>query len=461
MPMHRRGATRRWPLIVTGAIGLALLVAASRTCLSTGFAHGLWLDECPDGALRPVVAFDTGALTRGAKGSVTVSVSAAYTTGPSDLQRQVPLPSFDARLFLVGPAGEQELTPAEGWKQAGGASRSAVVALPSVPDGDYLLRVKAKTSVGDEQLDAALPLYAPATVHVLTDRPLYEPGNRVQFRALALHAGSLAPLDGRPGTWRVTDPSGEVLLEEKAPAGAWGVVRGSFPLDAEAASGTWTVSWASGPVTQTRAFEVKPFTLPRFRVEAAPARAFYSRNEVPVLEGAVRYASGAPVANAKVELSWRVAGQWPAPTAWASGEALPKLATCDDAGRFRVELPRVPEDLVGVATLSAALAATDLSGDRVEGSAAVLLSQDRIAVSALTELAGGLMQGFNNRVYLRLTTADGVVLRNAEVLVKRLWEPTDEGLMATTDDDGVASLQLDPGPPVNVVVPAMPFRPPP
>ena len=460
MTTNRRGATRRWPLIVAGGLGLVLAIVASRTCLSTGFAHGLWLDECPDGELRQVVSFDTGSLTRGAEGSLTVSVLAAYTTGPADVQRQEALSSFASRVFLVTPTGEQELQPKDGWKSQG-TSKSAVITLPTVPDGDYLLRVKAKTSIGDEQLDAPLPLYAPARVHVLTDRPLYEPGNTVQFRALVLHAGTLAPLDGRPGTWRVSDPSGEVLLEEKMPAGDWGVVRGSFPLDSQAQSGTWTVSWSSGPASQSRTFEVKPFTLPRFRIEAAPVRAFYRRNEVPVLKGTVRYSSGAPVAKAKVELTWNVGGQWPAPTAWVDGSALPRLATTDGAGQFQVELPRVPEDLQGTATLSASLAAIDPSGDRVEGSASILLSEDAIAVSAVSELADGLVQGFNNRLYLRLTTADGIVLRNADVVVKRLWEPTDKGTTAKTDEDGVASLQLDPGPPVNVVIPAMPFRPPP
>jgi hypothetical protein len=460
MSTNPGAASRRWPFFVGGGIAVVLAVAASQTCLSTGFANGLWLDSCPDGELRQVVAFDTGALTRGAEGTITVGVSAAYTTGPADVQRQEPMTSFSARVFVAGPTGEQELQPKEGWK-AVSSSKSAVITLPTLPDGDYQLRVKVKTSIGDGQLDAPLPLFAPARIHVLTDRPLYEPGNTVQFRALVLHAGTLAPLDGRPGTWRVSDPTGEVLLEERMPAGEWGVVRGSFPLDSQAQSGTWTVSWSSGPASQSRTFEVKPFTLPRFRVEASPARPFYGRNQVPTLRGSVRYASGAPVAKAKVELSWSVQGQWPAPTSWTDGSALPRLVTTDASGQFSVDLPRVPDDLQGVATVAASLSAIDPSGDRVEGSAAVMLSEDAIAVSAVTELSDGLVQGFNNRLFVRVTTADGVVLRNTDVLVKRLWEPTDKGTAAKTDEDGVASLQLDPGPPVNVVIPAMPFRPPP
>ena len=43
----------------------------------------------------------------------------------------------------------------------------------------------------------------------------------------------------------MSDPTGEVLLEEKAPAGEWGVVAGSFPLDKGAPTGRWTVAWQS------------------------------------------------------------------------------------------------------------------------------------------------------------------------------------------------------------------------
>lgn len=455
-----RGAVRKGPLIAFAIIGLVLAVIASRTCLSTGFAHGLWLDECPDGELRQLVQLDTGSVTRGARAVITVQVFAAYTNGPADVQQTASMSRFTPQLSLVGPSGEQVLTPKDGWKEAG-PLRTADVVMPTVNDGDYLLRAKVNSSLGETTVDAPLPLFAPARIHVLTDRPLFEPGNTVQFRAVVLHAGTLAPLDGRPGIWRVTDPNGEVLLEEKAPAGDWGVVRGSFPLDSQAQSGTWNVSWSSGPASESRSFTVKPFTLPRFRVEASTSKPYYRRNERPELRGEVRYSSGAPVANAKIELQWSTSGAWPPPTSWVDGTALPKQAQTDKTGSFSVDLPTVPEDLQGEAHLTAAISAVDPSGDRVEGSADVMLSEDAIAVTAVSELRDGLVEGFNNRLYLRATTADGRVLSNTDLLVKRLWEPTDKGVVATSDEDGVATLQLDPGPAVNVIIPALPFRPPP
>jgi hypothetical protein len=442
------------------ALALLLLYASSQTCLSVGFSTGLWLDQCPDGELRQTINVSAPQLKRGATGNVLITVNATYLVAPHDQRRTETIANFTPTVSLVSAAGETQLAPKKNWNKAAGGLQ-AELELPQVNDGDYKLRTRIVSPIGEEVLELPLPLYTPARVHVITDRPLYEPGNTVKFRAVALKASDLTPLEERPGTWRVTDPNGELLLEERAPTGAWGVVSGTFPVDRGSASGTWTVTWSSGNTSQSRTFTVKPFTLPRFRVEASPLKPFYRRNERPVLKGSVTYSSGAPVANAKLELDWNVSGQWPPPTSWVEGNALPKLATTNASGVFVAELPAVPDDLQGQATLNVSIGAVDAAGDRVEGSASVLLSQDLIGVSGVTELADGLVEGFNNRVFLRATTADGRVLEGVTLNVKRLWEPTDKGTDAVVDEDGVASLQVDPGPAVNIVIPAMPFRPPP
>ncbi|MGV3619651.1 MAG: MG2 domain-containing protein [Archangium sp.] len=447
-------------------IGLAVLlvvvlgIASTQTCLRLGFRTGVWVNECPDGDVRQTISVSAPALKRGEPSSVTVAVNATYLVGPNDIRKTEQITSFTPTVALVNGTQETAISPKESWKKIGTAL-TAELALPKVNDGDYVLRVRATSPLGEEEVDLPLPLYTPARIHVLTDRPLYEPGNTVKFRAIALKANDLTPLEERPGTWVVTNSSGEVLLEEKAASGPWGVVVGSFPIDRGATSGEWNVTWRSGPNSQSRTFTVKPFTLPRFRLEASTLKPFYRRGERPVVKGSVKYSSGAPVANAKLELRWSVSGEWPAPISWTSGNALPKTASTSANGTFTVELPQVPEDLQGRSTLFANIGAVDASGDRVEGSAAVLLSQDLIAVSGITELQGGLVEGVNNRLFLRATTADGRLLDGVTLNVKRLWEPTDKGTDAVVDEDGVASLQIDPGPAVNVIIPAMPFRPPP
>lgn len=301
-----RGVSRLgW--ILGGGVVLALFIASTQTCLRYGFTHGVWLSHCPDGDVRQTASLSAPALARGAKSPLSVYLTAQYMRAGREDTTTEPIGRFKVALSLVGPSGTTPLTTGD-WRSSGSA-RATELLLPTVPDGDYVLRAIVTSGVGETTLDVATPLFTPARAHVLTDRPLYEPGNTVKFRAVVLKASDLTPLDHRPGRWIVTSPSGDVLLEEKASAGDWGVVTGSFPLDGQAESGDWTVTWTSGATSESRRFQVRPFTLPRFRVDASPKKPFYRANERPALKGTVAYSSGAPVAQATLELTWHVSGE--------------------------------------------------------------------------------------------------------------------------------------------------------
>ncbi len=452
----RRRRIFRNTVLVGG--GLAALFASQIVCLPT-LMEGVWLDECPSGDLRQTISVDATGLRRGSEGWAEVRVRAHYTNGPADQDRSTNVRQFRTELFLVDSAGSETPLEVRRWDLYGGV-QTGHVTLPDVPDGDYLLRTKVRSAISQDVLDSRLPLYAPAKIHVLTDRPLYEPGNRVQFRAVALKAADRVPIPDRPGKWMVLNPSGEVLLEEAMATGEWGVVAGSFPLDSLAESGTWTVRYVSGQDSGELRFQVEPFTLPRFRVEAAADAPWYTQGDTPTVTGRVVYSSGAPVEGATLEVSWNIAGRWPPPTSWREG-GLPTTGSTDRDGNFTLTLPMVPADLVDTVTLTGTISAVDAAGDRVVGRVTALLSADEIAASAVTELADGLVESFNNRVYLRVTTPDGRPLPGAAVTVRRAWDATDRGSTQTADADGVAALQIDPGAPVNVVIPALPARPPP
>jgi MG2 domain len=445
-------------VVIAALAALVGLLVRPDDCEDAWLRWGLTLSECPVGDVRQTAAIEVSGLRRGAEGAVFVSANAHYTTRDSDAAETVSVTSFRSlELVLLDAKNKATPLPVKRWEPSGDR-RYAQIKLPEVPDGDYRVRLKYETRLGAGELEVPVPLYTPARIHVITDRPLYEPGNVVRFRAVALRARDLAPLDQRPGAWVVTDPNGEVMLEEKAPAGEWGVVAGSFPLDRGAPSGAWKVEWRSAQASDAVAFTVQPFTLPRFRVEATADAAFYRANESPVIRGSVLYSSGAPVPKAAVDIQWDIGGTWPAPPEWQD-KLLPKRAVTGDNGRFELLLPKIPADLQGKVPLTAHLSAVDPAGDRAVGVASILFTEDGIDASAVTELGAGLVPAFNNRMYVRVTTPDGREVAGAKINVRRAWQPDDKGQDALLDEDGVASLQIDPGPPVNVVIPAAPFRP--
>ena len=447
-----------------GVLGLlcAGAVLGPMRCWTAWARWGIDTAECPVGTPLAEVHIAANQLGRAQWGAIEVSGQAVYSTDRADEEHHTQLDVHRAEVTLVQADGTR--TPLveheDGWEHAYGAQLLRARLPTDLPDGDHILEVVAHTRLGEVTVPVDLPVFAPAKVHVLTDRPLYEPGHTVAFRSVVLRARDLVPLGGRPGTFTVRDPQGATVFEEAAPASDWGVAASTVPLDPDAELGTWQACWTSRGASACVPFEVTEFTLPRFTVDAAARSAWSGRGEAPVVDGAVRLASGAPVANAEITVQWRVDGAWTMPHSWQR-DGLPRSARTDRAGRFSLALPTIPEDLVGTAQLVGSIAAVDPAGDRQTTEVRVLLSEDDLAVDAVTELAGsGVAESMNNRVWVRATTAAGAPLPGSTLTVRRAWDPTAPPLTAEADADGVAVFQLDPGPPVNVVIAEPPERPP-
>lgn len=452
---------RRWVAAGVGvaASGVAVLACVGACvgvpCLSTGLWYGAWADRCPDGRMRLGLEVN-GSLLRGEEGTLDVAPILRWLDADGDRHTARAWRFVDRTLELRDPSGKPVATA-----ELRDVGHGFEVKLPrDLPDGDYVAHVTA--SLGEESVfvDVNVPLFAPAAAHVLTDQPIYTPGSTVRMRALLLRRPDWTPLDGRPGRWHVRDANGVDVLAEKDAAGAFGVADTALELAPDAAVGTWTAMFVSGDATDTVTFDVSPFRLPRVTLEANADKLWYRVGEMVTVKGTARYASGAPVASAPVVVRLHAAeGDWPMPIAWER----PFTATTDAWGRFTVPVGLTPPDLVGFAAIDAAAEVTDDAGETVGAHARIALSQHEHRVSAVTELGDGLVPKANNRVYLRVTTPDGQALASRKILVTRAWRDDDKGYEATTDVDGVASVQIDPGDPVTVVLPQQPirFRPPP
>jgi hypothetical protein len=431
-------------------------------CLSVGFSTGLWLDDCPATRLRLGADVNANGLVRGQEGFISVSPFVRFMEGEGTsawIRQEGIFRGVTITAELVDledqpvPDGVVELE--QTWYDT---QVSLKVKVGDLPDGDYKLRVHLKWNSTDDDaqaIDVPLAFYAPALAHVMTDRPLYRPGQEVLLRSVLFRRTDLTPLDGRPGKWHVTNPAGDEMLVERDKAGAFGIADTSFPLDDRAMVGQWTARWESGPASDQVTFDVRPFKLPRFTVDASPGDTWYRINDEIVVEGTAKYSSGAPVANAPVTMNLRVAeGRWPMPLDWEE----PFTGKTDGYGKFRIVVGRVPPDLIERSVLSASISVTEAAGETAVGGARVVLSQYDMQVQAVTELGDGLVGGFNNRAYLRVTTPDGRPLPKAHLKVTPWWDAQSAGFEADSDEDGVASFQLDPGDPVTVVIPAPPFR---
>ncbi|MCK6521198.1 MG2 domain-containing protein [Myxococcota bacterium] len=432
----------------------ALGCLGSVVCLPAYLEHGMLVNTCPDGEVRGALSVNTYGLERGRVGSVEVDLNGIYLDKYGNTH-EAGVGRGDVSLVLSRDGRETPLDCE--WDDPWRGRYSCPLELPEdLTDGDYLLRVSVDGPlVDDPSVEVKLPLYAPAMAQVMTDRPLYEPGDTLLFRAITLRRNDLAPADDRPGEWHVIDPNGEQLLRERSKGGPWGITESSFPLSDDATPGLWTIRWVSGAVTTDTVVRVEPFTLPRYTVEASPNRTWHKAGDTLSFAGVARYTSGAPVANAEVKVTVSGDGDWPPPTEWLEAREL----KTDASGRFTLSFGEVPADLIGQASLRVLAVVTDSAGDVQRGQAAATLSKDPVLVDAVTELGDGLAPDFNNRVYLRLTSPDGAPLANRQVTVTNAWAAVKEPKTSSTDADGVLAMQLDPGQPVSLVTPPPPYRP--
>ena len=446
------------PVLSLGLTAVCVGMCAGVPCFSTGLRYGIWADECPAGDLRIGASVQASGLLRGADdGWVWVNPYARVLHGDGSGAWASEEPMYRGRSATIELVdGDGVVVPMSIVEQIDeGPGIGFRVKLPEFADGDYTLRAHV-TSFEDIDVAVSLPFYAPAIAHLMTDRPLYKPGQDVLLRSVMFRRTDLVPLEGRPGKWHVTSPDGTEMLVEKDKAGSYGVADSSFPLDDRAQVGEWTAMWTSGTAQDVVKFDVRPFRLPRFSVEAKPNATWYTRGDKVIVEGTAKYSSGAPVKDAPVQVDVALAsGRWPMPLAWEQ----PFVGTTDAYGKFSIPIGNVPADLIEKNTLSARVTVTEAAGETIVGGTSIVLSQYDLIAEAVTELGDGLVGGFNNRAYLRLSKPDGAPIADTDVKVTPWWDASAKPFTGRTDVDGVAALQLDPGDPVTVVIDAPPYRP--
>src|SRR5207249_1006044 len=93
--------------------------------------------------------------------------------------------------------------------------------VPDWPDGAYQLRVTAATKRGPETVTRGVKLRRSYRLMLSTDKPIYQPGQVIRLRALALRRPDLKPRAGQEIAFAVIDPKGNVIFRDRVPTSAY------------------------------------------------------------------------------------------------------------------------------------------------------------------------------------------------------------------------------------------------
>jgi uncharacterized protein YfaS (alpha-2-macroglobulin family) len=285
-----------------------------------------------------------------------------------------------------------------------GKAGQARLAVPKVKAGAYKMRVTTKSALGEEKLERDVTVKAAPKVLLVTDKPLYQPGQVIHIRALALEGLDLAPVAGSAITFEVEDAKGNKVFKKELTTSEYGVAAVDFQLATEVNQGDYRIKALLGKDVSEKTVGVKPYQLPKFKAELTADKKFYLPKEKIDASLQADYFFGKPVAGAKVvveastfDVEFKKFATWQGKT--------------DDKGhvKFDVQLPAsfVGQPLAkGNALVRLEAKITDGADHTETISRSYPVSQDPVQVSLIPE-GGRLVPGLENRVFVAAIYPDG------------------------------------------------------
>ena len=284
-----------------------------------------------------------------------------------------------------------------------------------------------------------------------TDRPLYQPGQRVKVRALVTDPDTGKPL-ARNVRWELRDPQGNLVARREGSSSDAGVASTEFPLAAQCRQGQWRVQIAvpaglpqgatapSQPAAVetvpetvvTEIIDVRPFRLPRFKVTVE-----LDNDEVAggqTLAGKVRAMTtyGEPVEGAEVEatLTWSRVGAPAAPVGFKGKTA------ADGTLPIRWDVPASVAPGSGVA-ISAIV--TSAAGRAERGTTSASIPGGDLRVELISE--NGWLNGVEATGFVILTKPGGEPLVGARINLALPEKSEERTLTLTSDEHGQAEFR--------------------
>jgi len=139
---------------------------------------------------------------------------------------------------------------------------------------------------------------------IMTDRPVYRPGQTVKFKVWVRQAkydrDETSSFAGQRFTVRIDNPKNERIYSQTLTADAYGGIAGEFKLAADAALGVYRISHGRSSVYGGQSFRVEEYKKPEFEVKIeAPAEPVMLGEKIAATIKA-NYYFGSPVTEATV-----------------------------------------------------------------------------------------------------------------------------------------------------------------
>jgi uncharacterized protein YfaS (alpha-2-macroglobulin family) len=378
-------------LIIAGLVALAVLIAGG-VGLGMAVRHYARLpEELPD---HETLAVMPSRLVPASNAAMLVTVR-DVTTGN-------PVPDADIVVKLKPSEGGRDRTLFEGTTDALGTAEVAFQVPDDVTGGQLV--VETRSPLGRSSLESPVSIERDYRILLSTDKPLYQPGQIIHLRALALSAFDLIPASGQSIEFSITDGKGNRVYRETVTTSEYGVAAVDFQLADEVNTGPYNILATMGNTSSEKTVTVERYVLPKFDVQVTTERNYYLPGQRVSGHLQADYFFGKPVDQARVAIEGF--------TFDVEREVVVELeGTTDEQGGFDFDFD-LPTYIAGTeleggaARFYVQVAVTDQTNHTEERSVSLPVAQNAIVIDAMPE-SGMLRPGIENIVYILAAYPDG------------------------------------------------------
>jgi uncharacterized protein YfaS (alpha-2-macroglobulin family) len=315
---------------------------------------------------------------------------------------QAPVEGADVKVSLQPKDGGRSRVLYEG-TTGGDGLVAAQFTVPDVADPAQEIVVETRSGLGHDTLEQPVTVQRSYKVLLTTDKPIYQPGQQILVRALALGAFDRGAAAGSPIEVIVADAKGNKVFRETATTSEYGVAAWTFQLADEVNHGNYKITATLGDSSSEKTVAVKPYVLPTFKVSATTDEDFYRPGQRVTGQVQAAYFFGKPVDGGEVQIAGWVYDV-------ERRQVIDLKGTTDASGAFNFEFD-LPEYLVGgqesgVADFILEVSVTDGAAHTEQVSSRVAVAQQGILIEAVPE-SGSIKPGLENILYLLTAYPDG------------------------------------------------------
>lgn len=320
--------------------------------------------------------------------------------------------------------------------------------LPRNLIGSYKLRYVADTPIGSTEFTQEIRLADKVSILLTTEKPIYQPGQTIHVRALALDRANHEAASRRKLTFELEDSRGNKVFKRPTETDKFGVAAAEFALADEVNLGTYHCHALLGnpdapDETADLAINVERYVLPKFKVamEFGDNHNKHQRGYQPGdhVSGKVRanYFFGKPVDNAEITVKASAMDVAMFEAASSKGRT-----TEDGTYLFDVKLPEYFAGRPlnhGAARVLIEATVKDSAGHAETRGEPITVSDAPLLITAVPE-SGTLVPNLENEVFILTSYPDGSPAKT-DLILRAAGNPDQQ---LSSDDGGVALARIKP-----------------